>query len=96
MLQNAALDEFLLSIDEDDSVRDDLAAYVKQNCAGSKMELLVQDVGSGKKPSVRRALGEMSYPICGRYHVHAEADPRDGELFFVDPPGSGGEVFGWS
>jgi hypothetical protein len=60
------------------------------------MALLVRDVGCGKKPGVRRALGEMAYPICGRYHVHAEADPRDGELFFVDPPGSGGEVVGWS
>jgi hypothetical protein len=95
MLQNAALDEFLLTIDEDNSVRDDLTAYVKQNCPGSKMWQLIEDVGSGRRPRVRKQLGEMHYPICGRYHVHAEADSRDGELFYIDPPGSGGTLVKW-
>ncbi|KAH3911233.1 hypothetical protein HBH56_132120 [Parastagonospora nodorum] len=95
MLQNAALDEFLLTIDEDNSVRGDLTDYVKHNCPGSKMWQLIEDVGSGRRPRVRKQLGEMHYPICGRYHVHAEADLRDGELFYIDPPGSGGKLVKW-
>ena len=38
------------------------------------------------KKEVKEYLRRECAAVCGVYHEHPEADERDGELFFFDPP----------
>ncbi|KAH7080082.1 hypothetical protein BKA63DRAFT_407569 [Paraphoma chrysanthemicola] len=86
-LQNAIIDAFITHLASDDAVPYDIVAYLETHALGSKLDELVLDIvhgWMGEKKYVVEYLEDMM--VCGKWHVHPEADERDGEGFWFDPP----------